>query len=300
MPIQPFNLLKATRISEAQQRVEEAEQQLKDAQLAGKEAAAERASADSEALKASAQKKVDDAKRQIADAQSRADYEQLQLSRLLDCDQKPWQMALVQYAVFGLLAAVVLAFLMYGIISDKLLSSLATIATSRGLITFLITVVTVTIALVLILSSVVSDSPDRARRFQNGKDILVVLIGVLGTIVGFYFGQSDESSKELKLAPVYVSTTPSDAGETITLVTFASGGKPPYIYSIDFQPDIITDIKEQPSRDGLITAKVSANPVKEDTEVSFAIHVSDSLGREAVDNRNKTGERLVLKKKKQD
>ena len=90
--------------------------------------------------------------------------------------------------MFGVLALVVLVFLMYGITSHNLLPSLASIPVSRGLITFLIAVVTVMIALILVLATVVSDSPDLFKRFSQGKEVLTMLIGVLGTIVGFYFG----------------------------------------------------------------------------------------------------------------
>jgi hypothetical protein len=297
VPVQPISLVKAARIAEAHQRAEEASQQLREAQTATNKAAAELAAATNDAQQAAAKTRVRDAEKQLAEAEARAEYEQVQLNGLLGCDRQQLPMALVQYATFGLLAIAVLGFLIYGIISDRLLSSLSTIATSRGLITFLITVVTVTIALVLILSSIVSDSADRARRFQQGKDILVALIGVLGTIVGFYFGQSDDKVKGIAIAPVYVSTLPSDTGHTITLVTSASGGTAPYTYHIDFTPDVIADIEEQQSTTGLISAQVSAPAVTTDTEVSFAIRVTDRDGREAGYKSDKTGQGLVLKKK---
>jgi len=59
---------------------------------------------------------------------------------------------------------------------------------ARGLITFLVAMVTVAIALILTLSAVLSNSTDYKERFALGKEVLTIFIGVLGTIIGFYFG----------------------------------------------------------------------------------------------------------------
>lgn len=61
---------------------------------------------------------------------------------------------------------------------------------ARGLITFLVAIITVAIAIILTLSAVLSDSTDYKERFALGKEILTIFIGVLGTIVGFYFGSA--------------------------------------------------------------------------------------------------------------
>lgn len=63
---------------------------------------------------------------------------------------------------------------------------------ARGLITFLFAVATVGLAVMLVVNSFLSNAGGEqlAERFRQGKDILTVLIGVFGTIVGFYFGQA--------------------------------------------------------------------------------------------------------------
>jgi hypothetical protein len=61
---------------------------------------------------------------------------------------------------------------------------------ARGLITFLVAIVTVAIAIILTLSAVMSSSKDYKERFALGKEVLTIFIGVLGTIVGFYFGSA--------------------------------------------------------------------------------------------------------------
>ena len=71
-----------------------------------------------------------------------------------------------------------------------MLAELAKPEQARGLVTFLFAVATVGIALVIVLAVLLSTGTkeDLAERFRMGKDILAVLIGVFGTIVGFYFG----------------------------------------------------------------------------------------------------------------
>jgi hypothetical protein len=63
---------------------------------------------------------------------------------------------------------------------------------SRGLITFLVAIVTVGVALILVLSTILGDGNDAANRFDRGKQVLTAMIGILDTIVGFYFGSLEK------------------------------------------------------------------------------------------------------------
>jgi hypothetical protein len=75
-------------------------------------------------------------------------------------------------------------------LNDQMLAQLAQVERARGLITFLFAVATVGIALIIVLAIFLSTgtAEEVKERFQMGKDILAVLIGVFGTIIGFYFG----------------------------------------------------------------------------------------------------------------
>jgi Putative Ig domain len=93
--------------------------------------------------------------------------------------------------LFGVLGIIVLGLIVLAIIQkdQQILKSLADRDTARGLITFLIAFTTVGIAIILAISTVVLAAGDEGdKRFDRGKQVLSVLIGVLGTIVGFYFG----------------------------------------------------------------------------------------------------------------
>jgi len=66
---------------------------------------------------------------------------------------------------------------------EILLESLSNADIVRELIAFLIVVVTVGIALILVLSTVISD--DAANRFDRSKQVLTAMIEILGTVVVF-------------------------------------------------------------------------------------------------------------------
>ena len=79
------------------------------------------------------------------------------------------------------------------------LTDLAEVNNARGLLTFLFGLTTVGIAIIVVLSVFLSigTKEELAERFQRGKDILTVLIGVFGAILGFYFG-TDKGATETK------------------------------------------------------------------------------------------------------
>jgi hypothetical protein len=68
---------------------------------------------------------------------------------------------------------------------------------ARGLITFLFAFGTIGIAVIIALSVFTSSAdPEEAKqRFYRAKEILTILIGILGTIVGFYFGATKNLSE---------------------------------------------------------------------------------------------------------
>lgn len=201
----------------------------------------------------------------------------------------------VQYGIFAVLAAIVLGFLMYGIFSNTLLPSISSTPSARGLITFLIAVVTVTIALILVLATVVSDSPDREKRFLHGKEILTALIGVLGTIVGFYFGNTGNGSgKTLDVAPGFLSNENPVAKEKVKLRSFVSGGRPPYSFDVHFTPGILAEIKGK-SPDGLIDVELEIPAVTANTEVTYLLRVKDSDGNTGHFNSTEAQKKITLK-----
>ncbi len=124
-------------------------------------------------------------------------------------------------ALFGLLGLLILAGIVYAVTepSGLILGRLKEKDAARGLITFLIAIATVGIAIILAISTLILSEGDAGdKRFDRGKQILSVLIGVLGTIVGFYFGSETASPKQ---------TTPTEQTQTlapkITTTTLPDG-----------------------------------------------------------------------------
>lgn len=85
---------------------------------------------------------------------------------------------------------------------------------ARGLITFSVAIVTVAIALIMVFYLVFGDGDkDQIKdRFTFGKDILMVFVGILGTIMGFYYAENKVGREELQsIASVVQKPAPSQA-----------------------------------------------------------------------------------------
>jgi hypothetical protein len=101
--------------------------------------------------------------------------------------------------LFGFLSLIVLGTIYFAISQrdQTFLTKLAEPKVARGLITFLIAITTVGIAIILAVSTLVLTEGDAGdKRFDRGKQVLTTLIGVLGTIVGFYFGSANETAQQ--------------------------------------------------------------------------------------------------------
>jgi hypothetical protein len=82
---------------------------------------------------------------------------------------------------------------------------------ARGLITIVFLMGTVGLAIILTLSALFSDRADFKERFDKGKEILSIMIGIFGTIMGFYFGSITSSGPGAKEAKALVKEAAADA-----------------------------------------------------------------------------------------
>lgn len=217
-----------------------------------------------------------------------------------------WKMVIL--AIFGLLIIGAIGWGVSG--TNEFVKSLQDITIARGLITFLVVITTMGIALILTISTTVFGTPAdlEDKLFDRGKQVLTVLIGVLGTIVGFYFGSSPDSkssqttmAKEpqtLAIAPANLSDQQPKNGEKITISSFVSGGKGPYSYSITFSPPrVISDAKDIESTDGFIKQEFAVpETLDADKDVKYQIHVTDSDNNTADYNKDGT-QKISLKAK---
>lgn len=141
----------------------------------------------------------------------------------------------------------------------EFLQNLSNVEFARGLITFLFALGTIGIALIITFSVFASERPlaESKERFYRGKEILTIFIGILGTIVGFYFGSPTDTEKSIspvELSEIHVSELEPVMEKPLSLCVLASGGIPPYTYTLTFMEgkNKFLEFKEQPSEKGLI------------------------------------------------
>ncbi len=102
----------------------------------------------------------------------------------------------VQMVVVGLL--VILAMFFIWIIARDV-SRTASLEFLRGLITLLFSVGTIVTAVMLVFAAIYQEPDPTANetleaRFNRGKEVLSLLIGIFGTILGFYFGSGNDDA----------------------------------------------------------------------------------------------------------
>ena len=132
---------------------------------------------------------------------------------------------------------------------------IADVAYARGLITVLFSIGVVAIAFVMVLNLILQqrDKSDfeaqlSEKRFQRTKEILTLLLGILGTIVGFYFGTSTNEPQGLPaIAEIVVTEDALAPGDKVSLTILIKGGNSPYVYSINFEGLTIASITGQSS-----------------------------------------------------
>jgi beta-lactam-binding protein with PASTA domain len=183
----------------------------------------------------------------------------------------------LQPVLFSALGLIILGFIGF-IITDygqSFLGSLADSNKARGLITFLIAITTVGIAIILAISTLVLTEGDAGdRRFDRGKQVLSVMIGVLGTIVGFYFGAETKATQPGTPGPAQTLTITSTAlpdatvGKPYTAPLQFSGGVAPVTWKVD--PALPAELHLDPG--GTITGTPSQAKAKS----SFKFTVTDS------------------------
>ncbi len=88
---------------------------------------------------------------------------------------------------------------------------------ARGLVTFLFAFATSSVIIVVTLGVLWVPKDEVEARFSKAKDILTILISVLGTILGFYFGSANTQPSSSP-APTAVSNTSLQPNTPATLL----------------------------------------------------------------------------------
>ncbi len=140
---------------------------------------------------------------------------------------------------FGLVflsgAALAIAYyIQLGIFDLSFITSIAAPEQARGLITFLFSFSTVAIFLIIVICIFFYSPSELKERIDHAKDILSLIIGIFGTILGFYFGSLSNTDRpperQLYIANVHATPAIASPGTTVTITASPLGGTRPYTY----------------------------------------------------------------------
>ncbi len=170
--------------------------------------------------------------------------------------------------------------IVFGLIGkNSILKELSNLDLARGLITFIVAVGTIAIAIIIVLFALMSKTSDMKERFNRGKEVLSIFIGVLGTIVGFYYGTSNDNEDKLSLniAKPIITIQKTKDGQNAKIVTFISNGTLPYSYLISIPKTNIAAIEGLSSQDGWINETIKL-PNNLNNNLELKIEIIDAKG----------------------
>jgi hypothetical protein len=166
-------------------------------------------------------------------------------------------------SLFGGAAIAFFAVICIGLWNSSFYASLADSNQARGLLTFVLVLTATVVILVLSIGIFAYGStPDLKERIAPAKDVLTVVISVLGTIMGFYFGSANErtTAPPLAISSIEAPAT-AKAGTPVEVTAKISGGQPPYTLSIGGLDEAGIQAGAQPLP--LVQPKESSSDVKE-------------------------------------
>jgi hypothetical protein len=152
--------------------------------------------------------------------------------------------------------------------NSSFFSSLAQVDQARGLITFLVAICAVAVILLTAINIFWGNDAKFDDRFKAAKDLVTLVVGVLGTILGFYFG-SASSDHLLQLSfdkPASYSSV--IASSKIPVAATAKNGVAPFNFDL-----LVLDEKGEPA------SKDAENKQSDKAFISQEIKAPDKPGK---------------------
>lgn len=135
------------------------------------------------------------------------------------------------YVGIGLLLLVAAA-LIFMAIRPNLVQLLARPEMARGMITSVFALSVVAIATVIVCANFLSVASDLKERVEQGREVMLALVGILGTIVGYYFA-AGQGPVPLSVSPPQVAPASPTPGQAATVAFAIAGGAAPFTWVLD-------------------------------------------------------------------
>lgn len=155
-------------------------------------------------------------------------------------DWKKW----TDPVTFLVMAIIISIFVLIAWNLPGMLNNLSNRSYARGLITYLFAIGTIGAIAVTLLYALLNKEAD-SNHFTHAKDLLSILIGVFGTIIGFYFGTdaADTTVKqtEIKVIPIKKIDDSLALEKNYPYTTAINGGQYPYNFNISLSGKTVAE-----------------------------------------------------------
>jgi succinate dehydrogenase hydrophobic anchor subunit len=187
--------------------------------------------------------------------------------------------------IFGLFIAATISI---GLFYPRFYATLAKTEQARGLITFLFVLCTSGVIILTAIAIFWMDEKDNIKdRFAYAKDLITIIIGVLGTILGFYFGLQASSEVTMGITNVALSQPIAKTKDRVTFTGQIVGGKGPYTVTILFTDptgavsEVATMKKDVKSDTGSISQTIDIPTVSKPGALLFILTARDEKSAQA-------------------
>jgi hypothetical protein len=172
--------------------------------------------------------------------------------------------------------------------------SIGSIDQSRSMLAIIFSIGTIATAFCLMLGAFLSAGTETVKdRFTLANQVLTPLIGIMGTILGFYFGTANDkkAAEPLAIVDVMVAKNTVKPGESLPITAIVSGGQGPWEFSLAFDNNALPAVRRKVASQNF--RESIAIPAGQKGQLGVTVEVTDSAGATAKLER-KVGEWVTI------
>lgn len=160
-------------------------------------------------------------------------------------------------------------------------STIVTADAARVMLASVFAIGTLGMAFALMLGVFLSSDSQLKDRFGMALQSFTPLVGIVGTILGFYFGTNLTTPADpLTIVDVTVPSLKVMSAEKSTVTVLVQGGKGPWVYTLDFGTDDVPKIQRM-LQVPFLRETIALPKVSRDTALGVKVTVNDALGKSA-------------------